>query len=152
MYLCVSMASCKVNTHTSWSIGVLHYTKIKNNSLTLVIIMANYDVQNVLHMCNILNSPQTWGDVDWGSLFEFEDEITKMVWPIKLSEHISKLISKGNLVQTKVTLVKMMTNEVTINLNGLSVLIKDIFVGIMGSVLIVDMSINTRILENTHIH
>ena len=90
--------------------------------------------------------------MDRGSLFEFEDEITKTVGPIKLSEHISKLNSKGNLVQIKVILVKMMTNEVTINLNGLSVLIKDIFVGIMGSILIVNVSINTRILENTHIH
>lgn len=46
----------------------------------------------------------------------------------------------------------MMIDEMTINLNGFSVLMEDNVVGIMDNISIVDMSISTRILENTHIH
>ena len=75
-----------------------------------------------------------------------------MAWPVKLSKHISKLVSKGNRVQIQATLVKMMIDEMTINLNGLSVLMEHNVVSIMDNILIVDMGISTRILENTHIH
>ena len=46
----------------------------------------------------------------------------------------------------------MMNDEVTINLNVLSTLMEDIVVDIMDDILIVDMSMSTRVLKNTHIH
>ena len=45
-----------------------------------------------------------------------------------------------------------MIDEVTINLNVLSILIEDIVVDIMNNILIVNMSTSTRVLNNTHIH
>lgn len=46
----------------------------------------------------------------------------------------------------------MMTDEITIYLNGLSALMENIVVGIMDSILIVDIGTSTRILESTYIH
>ena len=46
----------------------------------------------------------------------------------------------------------MMIDEVTINLNVLSTFMEDIVVDIMDDILIVDMSMSTCVLKNTHIH